>query len=574
MATICGILGRSDPDTVKAMARAMKHRGDARFLQTGRNYAVASSDEIPARALCVVDGAPRDASGKALSPRSFHRLCEESGAPSHVDAKGPFAAVLRMKGEGGWWLMRNRMGIKPLYYFQAEDYLLFASELKGIMASGLVPKRINLLSVDRYLTLRCVPGPESIIQDVRRVQPGHAIVYSDGALEEHRFAGFRFRTESTSRESAAREVENLLGEAMEHATARGLLWSGGLDCASLAALDPGRRPVHVVLRRAWQNEQRLSRESARLLHLDLNERKARPLSEAVFRKVLYHLDEPVADASALPLWLILEGAAQTEKSLVSGHGADELLGGYPRYNFIHKAQGSAQGLVPTSLLSALLPALPPNAFIQRGSQYLTKIRDSFESYLSLLAVFDQSERDDLYTEAMKAVIHEHGGSASMMSEHFKHAHLTQNQLSLDLSVTLPDIILAQCDRIAAAHGLNLEFPYLHDPLVDLVTTLPPSVKFGVRSKPLLRLAMKNRLPGRIRMRARRGFRVPQEGQVMQVVEQFAQQTLTPERVEASGLFKWQHVERIMHSHSHNVYRRRQFWALLMFFGWYREFMET
>lgn len=573
MGLICGILGKNDPGALDAMVRAMQHRGEAVQVQSGRNYAVAASSEPVPRTPCLVDGAPRNQDGAPYTPKTLRNHCLAAGGPADLDIKGPFAAAFKGKLASEWWFLRDRLGAKPLYYYPSGHGLVFASELKGLLASGLVPKRINLPAVDAYLTLRCVPGADSIIQGVRRVTPGHALVYRDGSLEETSFARFEVEPAETTRLKAATRIEILLRKAVQRAPAGGLLWSGGIDCASLATLDPGRRLIHVSLQRAWQHEGRLARESARLLNLALETRKAKRLSDTGIRRALYHLDEPIADVSVLPLWLIVEQAAKGQTTLMSGYGADELLGGYPRYHFADKAQGRARRLVPMNLLSALLPALPPNAFIQHGSQFLTRIGDNLESYLSLLAVFDLNEREELYTEAMKAVIHEHGGSAAIVRRHFEEGDVTASQLALDLSVTLPGIGMAQHDRIAAAHGVTLDFPFLDDALVDLVTTLPPKVKFGVRSKPLLRMAM-TRLPARIRMRARRGFHIPQEGQVMRVVEQFAEHTLTPERVEASGLFRWPTVERIMRTHSHNIYRRRQFWSLLMFFGWYREVMES
>ena len=112
---------------------------------------------------------------------------------------------------------------------------------------------------------------------------------------------------------------------------------------------------------------------------------------------------------------------------------------------------------------------------------------------------------------MKAAIYEKGGSVAVMRPHFVDGDLTRTLLSLDLSVGLPALLVPGCERMAAAHGMELEFPYLDDDLLDFVLTLPADVKFGARSKALLRHAMKGVLPGRVRMRARRGFRVPQHG---------------------------------------------------------------
>ena len=573
MGAICGVIGKNAVQVVKRMAGSMAHRCDTFYFKSGKNYALAASSEIPARSPVLVDGIPLVDSQGMADPKVLRRLVVDAGTPERVSLRGSYALALRAKAPEEWWLLRDRLGVKPLYYYVFGGCLYFASELKALLASGVVPKRLNLLSVDRYLTLRCVPGTETIIQDVYRVAPGHALVFRRGSCTLHEFDGFDTEPMSISRAEAAREIERLLDEAVAQSGAGGLLWSGGIDCASLGVLDPSRRLIHVTLHRAWQHEQRLARESARRLELPLYIMKASALTETVMRKTLYHLDEPLADVSAFPLWLILSEAGTVKDHLLWGYGADEMLGGYPRYHFMDRAQGHAKSLIPINLLSAVLPALPPNAFIQRGSRFLASMGENEAAYFSLLAVFNESEREELYTEAMKAVVHGEGGSAALVSEYFDDGDLTQNQLKLDLRVTLPQIGLTQADRISAALGVTLDLPYLHDPLLDLVTKLPSSVKFGVRSKPLLRLAMQKRLPGRIRQRARRGFHIPQEGPVMRVVEQFAEQTLTPERIESSGLFIWPCVERIMRTHSHNIYRRRQFWSLLMFFGWYREMLE-
>ena len=156
MGAICGILGKRDSAAVKAMASALAHRGDLRHHAEGDTYGVASSTPIPTNAMCAVDGAPRGAGGHSLTPDDVRRLCTHG---SDDGPTGPFAAVFATERADEWGLTRDRLGRKPLYYFQGSGFLLFASELKGLLASGLVPKRLNLNSVDRYLTLRCVPGP-------------------------------------------------------------------------------------------------------------------------------------------------------------------------------------------------------------------------------------------------------------------------------------------------------------------------------------------------------------------------------------------------------------------------------
>lgn len=569
MNTICGILGRKDAAVVRQMAEAMTARGLAKHVAETRTYSVASAAPDGGEFPSLVDGVPYDDNGP-LDAAALQRLCASVPSPGALRLKGTYAAAVRV-GDA-WWLLRDRMGVKPLYYCELPNGLLFASELKGLLAPGLFEKHLNLAAVDLYLTLRCVPGPESIIQGAKRVQPGHVLVYAGGKATEVQFAAFDGGALALDRAAASDKLRQLLERAAVRAESDGMLWSAGIDTAALAALNAPRNALFVALKSSWQSEARSARESARALHVTLKTLKAERFTEKTMARVAYSLDEPVADASALPVYMIAEQAAQVGRTFTAGFGADELLGGFSRFLFLQKARG-ATGLVPMELVTEIEPVLPPNIFFQRGRNYLAARRDPAEAYQSLVAVFDHAEREQLYTRAMKAVLFEKGGSAQVLRPHFMHKELTENLLRLDLHVGLPNLLLQECDRLAAAHGVELRLPYLDDDVVDLVLALPPRVKYGVMSKRLLRQAVKGLVPPLVRLRARHGFRVPQSGPSLRVIENFAKETITRDRVEASGLFCWPFVSQVLSSSTHNVYRRRQFWALLMFFAWFREYME-
>lgn len=572
MNAICGILGRHDDPSVKAMARALRHRGGASHVLQGRNFVVASSHPLTQEA-CLLDGAPRDASGSILHPHEVHAHVNQARRPEDVALRGSFSAAVYRTGDNSWWLLRDRLGRKPLYYFKGHDYLLFASELKALVASGLVKKSLDFSSVDRMLTLGCVPGDTTIVEGVHRVPPGKAVMFTDGKVQTQAFSGFDLREVVLPRDQAAERLRGLLRQAVNRHDAEELLWASGIDCAAVAALRQRVAPLFVNLEHPWQDEAKLAKESARLLKLKLRIVSAHRLTVDTFRKAVYHLDEPAADASAFPLWLIFEQASEHADTFISGFGADELLGGYPRYRFLQMSRG-ARAMVPVTHLSALLPALPPNAFVRRGSKYLASIRDSLEAYLSLLSVFDREERGLLYTDRLVSAVGDRNAPFSVIEEHFVSDDLMRSLMSLDLGVMLPDHLMTKCDRMAAAHGIEVLFPYLDDDLVDFLVKLSPTVKYGVRSKPLLRHALKGYLPARVRLRAQRDFHVPQGGPVFRVIEEVAKSTLTRERVQDTGLFHWRYVEEVMRSANHNVYRRRQFWALLMFFAWHREIFES
>ena len=572
MGALCGILGRRHPAVVESMVRALRHRAPECQTVAGDDYVVAGSHASP-EGVCFIDGALSSPKGQPMGSAALHAHGESLTRPQSLRVRGQFAAAMWHARSGQWWLMRDRAGAKPLYYYYSSDgYLLFASELKALLATGLVPRRLNLISVDLYLTLRCVPGPDTIIQGVRRVQPGHVLRYDGVDTGEVPFHGFDLEPRRISRDDAADELRARLRVSSARYRADGMLWGAGLDSAALAVLRPDIPPVYVTLEKGWRDESRQAEESAHALRRTLATITARRLTEAVFGHVAHSLDEPVADAMVLPLWLILQRAAEHGTHMLTGHGADQLFAGYPRYRLLEKTR-EARLFVPSKLVTEVLPALPPNAFIRRGSRYLARIRDNMEAYLSLMAVFDGEEREDLYTSAMKSALHELKSSMEVLRCHFQARDMTDNVLALDLHVGLPDLVLTECDRLAAAHGVSLYFPYLDDDLVDFITTVPSHVKYGVRSKSLLRHAMKGLVPSRIRLRPQRGFRIPEEGRVMAVIESAASQIVTQDRVESAGIFRWQYVDQVLRSASHNVYRRRQFWSLLMFFAWYRDVME-
>ncbi len=570
MGLLCGIIGKPDKAAVAAMAKAIAHRGPARFVED-RGFVAAGPPEHGDR--LFLDGSPRTRQGDLIPPGSFLAQCTAHAKdPAGLDLRGMFAAAVHVEDDR-WWLVRDRLGGKPLYYYAANGFLLFASELRALLASGLVPRHLNLVSLDRYLTLRCVPGVQSIVQNVYRVAPGSVIEYHQGALSQHRFADWALDTVRTTRQQAVEQVSELIENAAARREADALLWTGGIDSAAIAAVRGQSRAFFTRLDRAWQDEERWAVDKAKRMQLSLSTLPAKRLDEQLFTHIAAQLDEPIADPAVFPLWLIFEQVARHAKTVYTGHGADEILAGYPRYHFLQKAGRGANKVVPPSFLNGLTPVLPPNAFVRRASRYLQSIRDNLEVYLALVSIFDQEERDSLYTDAMQSAILDQGGSASLIREHFSERDLTRNLVTLDVNIGIPYVLLHKCDRMSSCHGLTLQYPYLDDALLDCVLALPSAVKYGVRSKPLLRMAMKGRLPGRMRLRAQRGFHTPQQGRVVRVIENVARDVISQDRVEATGLFRWSHVSHVLRSANHNVYRRRQFWALLMFFAWYRENME-
>ncbi|HOJ34116.1 MAG TPA: asparagine synthase-related protein [Candidatus Hydrogenedentes bacterium] len=571
MAFICGILGKSDKEIVRRILRESAPDVKDLAICEGSTYCIGSSDQC--HALSVFDGFPRLSKGAVKASAASVDFDSASGGAVR-SWRGAFAGALGSADGRQWVLLRDRIGRRPLYYYQGHGYVLFASSLKGLLASGVIQRRLDLTSVDSFLALGCVPGAATILQGIRKVLPGSRVFVTEGMVtREEVFADFLFEIKTYEKEYAAATIRMFLENALQFCEAKNLLWSAGIDCASLAVLKPGLLPLFVTLERGWQDESRTARESARWLGLPLNNVPARRLTEEFFFRVVCALQEPVADASILPYALIFDRVKDFGRLAISGQGADELLGGFPRFRYLQKAR-AARDLVPTVKMQELLPSLPPNAFLRRGGRYLAAIRDNSQAYLAVASIFDYTERKELYTDVMRVATEDKDWAHAAIQGCFEDTDLTRNVLALNIRFLLPNLLVAPSVRLSEAHGLGLEFPYLEDDFVDFVLTVSPSIKFGMRSKPLLRAAMKGLLPPSIRLRAQRSFRIPQGGRSAALIDSIAEKIITPERVDSTGMFRWNQVQHIIRSASHNVVRRRQFWALLLFFAWHREVMES
>ena len=573
MSALCGMLGDVRDGLIRNVARALHGRGVCELALSGPGYAVYASNATTSSAHFVSDGTPKLHAATATGPQitDFCRTVSEGRVPRE-SLTGSFAFVHHNPETRTWCLVRDRLGRKPLYYTISAGSLVFASELKALLRV-VETKRLNLEGVDRYLALRYNPGADTLIRDIHRVLPGHALILHDGKTHSVQYATFTIEPERDSKHEAALRLQDTLANVIARTESDDVLFSSGIDSATIVALKQRAQPGFVTLERAWQDESRLARESAKRLRVPLQEEPGQRLSEESFSETIRALEEPIADPTIFPLWSVFKAARTHGDAFVCGFGADELLGGYPRYNFLRQAHG-AHRLIPGSFVAGLQPVMPPNAFVRRAGQYLSDARTRPTAVMSLLEVFGQGERDEMYTRVMKASLPSPDGPAQYVAEHFVHSDITRNMLSLDLRAGIPDLLLLKCERLASAHGIELDFPFLDDAIVDFATHVRPHELYGVRSKALLRKAMRGILPGRTLLSARRDFHVPQEGRSAGVIDSFAEKIITVTRVNESGILRWPFVEQVMRGATHNVYRRRQFWALLIFFAWYREFIES
>jgi asparagine synthase (glutamine-hydrolysing) len=421
-------------------------------------------------------------------------------------------------------LARDRMGIKPLYYAElAGGGIVFASELTALLAHGGVSTELSVEGLASYFFSDYVHPPHTIVRRVRKLPPGHTVAWSDGRLEEPR-AYWRVEgpmpAPSASDEELATELWRRLENAVEGQLVSdvpvGAFLSGGIDSsivATLAARKAGKRmkAFSIGFENATFDESQYARLVAERLDVDhivetLTERDLLDVVDAALDK----LDEPMADPSLLPTFVLSRLAAKHVKVVVGGDGGDELFGGYPTYRaHVYAA------------LYARIPAWLRNDVVPRALAHLP-IDDRYQSLEWKLRRFTERWDDDDVVRHLRwmssldrpdLALAVRGGSGVTPATLQATLPRTNDRLArlmmLDLVTYMPGSVLAKVDRASMAHGLEVRPPFLANDVASFALSLPSKYKVRRdRGKFLLKLAAKGHLPETIIERPKKGFGIP------------------------------------------------------------------
>ena len=431
-------------------------------------------------------------------------------------------------------LARDRMGIKPLYVFDGPDGVVFGSELKAVMASGMVEPEVDLEAVDDFMTYEYVPAPRSIVRGVHKLRPAHMRVYSaehPSRVGESRY--WQLRATDPPRVSF-REAAVAFREQFEAAVTRrliadvplGAFLSGGIDSSAIVAAMSrsvqGERlqTFSIGFSDRSYDERSYAREVASYFGTDHHDEVVTPDVVDLATRISGHFDEPFADVSAFPMYWL---SALTRKKVtvaLSGDGGDELLAGYDHYRADRWA-GRIAWLTRTwgwDVVSGLLDRIPP-ARSKKGPVNLAKRfaeglrRPEDLEHARWWVFMDLDQRRELYSEGFRRAIADRdcfGAYRTWMRE-AEEAGFSglQRQLHADLSGYLPDDILTKVDRTSMAVGLEARVPFLDHEFVESVMALPAEWKLrGRTTKWILREAMADVLPSRILGRSKEGFSIP------------------------------------------------------------------
>jgi asparagine synthase (glutamine-hydrolysing) len=612
---ICGIAsarGAADPDRVAAMSATLVHRGP-----DSSGELVDGPVALAARRLSIIDLETGDQpisnedgtvhvvqNGEIYNYRELrygleragHRfrstgdtevilhLYEEHGDGFAERLRGMFAVAIWDARRRRVVLARDRFGIKPLYYQATGDGLQFASELRALPRG-----EIDLDALDAFLAFNSIPATLTIFREVRKLPPGHLLVWKEdsGSVRIERFARpapVPVADERTDDE--AELVEELRARIRDSVRAHlvsdvpvGVLLSGGIDSSLLAALAAaeGAEPVRTFSigfeERSFDElaDARLVAERYGTRHREL---VLRPDTARLLPVLAEAFDEPFADSSALPTYLVSRLAAEDVKVALSGEGGDELFGGYYTYAAdLLAARASGLARLARPLVERLPSSTAKASFDYRAKRFVRAAHlPPLERHHGWKEIFSADARAELTgrtsafdpVDLLRARYEETAGADEL-----------SRLQDVDLGLYLVDDLLVKTDRASMAHSLEARVPYLDTIVTNLALALPTRHKVrGLRKKVLLRRAAEPLLPRQIVYGKKRGFSIPAAAWLRGDLEPFARETLAAERLERQGYFRPEAVARLLDDHvSGREDLSRQLWGLLAFTLWHEAHVE-
>jgi asparagine synthase (glutamine-hydrolysing) len=613
MCGICGIAstrGAVDPGRLAAMSATLVQRGpdsDGTFVEGAVGLA--------ARRLAIIDLATGDQpisnedgritvvqNGEIYNYRELrqeleragHRfstsgdtevlvhLYEEHGERFADRLRGMFAIALWDSERGRLLLARDRYGIKPLYYREADGELAFASELRALPRG-----EIDLDALDAFLAFNSVPGPLTIFREARKLQPGHVLIWKEGRSELLRYARpAPVPADEVRGDDEAELVEELRARLRDSVRAHlvsdvpvGVLLSGGIDSSVLAALaaedlSEPLRTFSIGFEERSFDELGDARLVAERYGTDHHELVLRPDAALLLPKLADAFDEPFADSSALPTYLVSQLAAGEVKVALSGEGGDELFGGYYTYTadlLAERAGWTARFLRP--VVERLPSSSARASFDYKAKRFVRAAHlPPLERHHGWKEIFSPDARAELTgpRDAFDPV-----DLLRARFEETAEAELLARLQDVDLGTYLVDDLLVKTDRASMAHSLEARVPFLDSVVTNFALSLPSRHKVrGLRKKVLLRKAAEPLVPGELLGRRKRGFSIPAAAWLRGELEPFARDTLSPDTLRRQGFFRPEVVTRLIDDHvAGREDLSRQLWSLLGFTLWHERHVE-
>ena len=631
---MCGICGKINIDTkkpidrplVEAMCRVIEHRGpddDGFFfhenvgmamrrlsiidLSTGKQpiynedgtIAIVFNGEIynyqEIREQLISKGHQFKTKGDT---ETIVHLYEEKGEGCVRDLRGMFGFAIYDAKKQKLMIARDRFGIKPIYYSLDDDKFLFGSELKSLLQDKSLTREFDFFALNSYFSFMNTVAPDTIFKNVRKLLPGHYLTYERGNLEIKKYWHFQISPETKKKSEAdyRHQLMELLKESVKirliSDVPLGAFLSGGIDSSAVVALmsQVSNQPVKtfsIGFDFKEFDETSYARQVARLFKTDHHEYIIKPDATKIVDDLVWYLDEPFSDPSAIPTYFVSKIARENVTVVLTGDGGDEMFGGYPHYRAeaMLNSIGKIHPFIRNKVLKNLFKFFPTTPFAKFNYQKNRLLRNLDRvdippeaRFFSRHQVFNDEAKSQLYS---KDFFSELNGNFEISDQlmsllDFPHQEDSINKmLYLDTHLYLPNDMLVKVDRMSMANSLEARVPLLDHKLAEFVATIPSTLKVeGLETKSILKKTMSKLLPHEILYRKKQGFDVPLNVWFRNDLENMAAKILLDRKSINRGLFNKSYIEQIIKTHRKKEKDLSfQIWTLIVFEKWCRAFLD-
>jgi asparagine synthase (glutamine-hydrolysing) len=527
-------------------------------------------------------------------------LYEDEGERCVERLRGMFAFAIWDRRERSLFLARDRVGKKPLHYALAGRTLVFGSEIKSLLQHPGVKREVDLQAISDFLSFGYVPDPATAFAGVRKLPPGHTLTFKNGLVYTRRYWDFDFSGSDSGVNSGGstgpggrgleereeyyvERLRELIAESvrirLESDVPLGAFLSGGIDSSLVVAMMAREMKVKtfsIGFTDASFDELRYARIAARRFGADHHEFVVTPDVCRLVEEIVWHHDEPFADVSSVPTYVVSKMAREHVTVALSGDGGDEVFGGYERYVVDHRRRRYER--IPAFLRRAMLRsarALPQGAY---GKRFLRNIAlEPAARYVDSVSYFDVDSQRDLFSEDARRAL---GGydPARRFERTFAapdDCSRLERLLYLDSKTYLPGDILVKVDRMSMANSLETRAPLLDHRLIEFAQTIPASFKLrGLETKYILKRAAEGLIPDEIISRPKQGFDAPIRRWFNHELREMLDDTLTDSRARSRDDINHRAVLALLDEHRRGARdHARRLWSLLTLELWRRQFID-
>ncbi len=503
---------------------------------------------------------------------------EEYGKDMLNKLRGMFAFVIWDKNNDTIFAARDYFGIKPFYYAMVDGHLVFASEIKSILEFPLYKKQVNEVALENYLTFQYSVLEETFFKGIYKLMPSHCLTYKGGELNIERYWEPKFEADNESTlEALVQKIDDAMHDSVKHHKISdvevGSFLSSGVDSSYVAATFNGDKTFTVGFDYEKYNEINYAKALSEKIKID-NYSKLITTDEYwdAIGKIQYHMDEPLADPSAIALYFVSQTAAKHVKVALSGEGADEFFGGYNIYR--EPFSLAPMKKIPKPIRSGLGKVASALPFKIKGKNYLIRASKTLqERFIGNAFMFSKKDREKLLKNPTGK--YPHTELTAPYYEKVKHLDEVTQMQYIDIHFWLIGDILLKADKMSMAHSLEVRVPFLDKEVFNVARTIPTKYKVNKENtKYAMRLAANRYLPDMVAEKKKLGFPVPiriwlKDEKYYNIVKK----AFTGDA--ANKYFNTDEIVKLLDRHKDGKEdNSRKIWTIYMFLVWHKQFFEA